>query len=121
MSDTTTDAWTTWQQQISKHLDEHGLLPTPTTEGLEIPFDVVNECWLVADTSPEELPSLCRLTDAMGSVADRASVLLFISYLSNDEPYLRLPEPEESERRAAVRKLYSDAISLLPVDQIDST
>jgi hypothetical protein len=101
-----------------KHLDDHGLLPTPTTEGLEIPFYVASECWMLADSFSEKLPSLCRLTDAMGTVAERAAVLL--SYLSKDEPYLLLPEPEESARRAAVLKLFSDAVSLLPVDQIDS-
>jgi hypothetical protein len=119
MSEMMTDSWTGWQQQISAHLYENGLLPM-LTAGLEVPFDVASECWIVADTSPEELPSLCRLTDAMGSVTERAAVLLFLSYLSNDEPYLRLPEPEESRRRAAVRKLYSDAVALLPADQIDT-
>src|SRR5687768_6392043 len=28
MRNTTTDSWARWQQQIRKHLDEHGLLPT---------------------------------------------------------------------------------------------
>jgi hypothetical protein len=76
MSDAAADSWIGWQNQISNHLDEHGLLPTPTTEGLDISFDVASECWMVADTSPEDLPLLCRITDAMGSVAERPAVLL---------------------------------------------
>jgi hypothetical protein len=113
-----TDAWDVWRQQISAYLDEHGFLPTLGTEGIDIPFDVAADCWMVAD--PSELPSLCRLTDAMGAAPARAAVLLFLAHLSDDEPYLRLPEPEESERRATVRKLFSDGIALLPVDQLDT-
>lgn len=120
MSETAPDAWLTWQRQIADYFREHRLLPTPTEEGLEIPFDVVAACWRAADAQPEDLPSLCRLSEAMGDEVERGAVLLFLSHLSNDEPYLRLPEPEESERRAAVQRLFSDAVCLLPVDQIDT-
>ncbi|MGB7217799.1 MAG: hypothetical protein WBD07_03230 [Vicinamibacterales bacterium] len=120
MTEPTSGAWGLWQQQISVYLHEHGLLPTLTTEGIDIPFNVAADCWMMADTRPSELPSLCRLTDAMGTPAERGAVILFLAHLSDDEPYLRLPEPEESERRAAVQKIFADAVALLPVDQVET-
>jgi hypothetical protein len=119
MTDLATDSWTRWQERISEHFKEHALLPTPTTEGIEIPFDVASECWMVADMRPDELPSLCRLTSAMGSPVERAAVILFLADLRTDQPYLRLPEDEEADRRAAIEKLFRDAVCLLPVDEID--
>ena len=104
MSEARADPWTGWQHQISEYLYEHGLLPTPTTEGIEIPFDVATDCWMAADTQPEELPSLCRLTSAAGTVAERGAVVLFLAYLSNDEPYLRLPEPEDPKGEPQYRR-----------------
>jgi hypothetical protein len=116
----TTESWTGWQHQIRIYLDEHGHLPTLTTEGLKIPFDVASKCWMLAYTRQDQLSSLCRFTDAMGTSADRAAVLLFLARVSNDKPLLPLSEPEEAEGRAAIESLYSDAVSLLPVDQIDT-
>lgn len=111
--------WSHWQQQIRGYFESHGFLPTPTLEGLEVPIDILTDCWMAADTNPKELPALCRTQDAVGSPIERAAVVLFLWYLTGDEPYLRLPETEERERREAMASLFEEAVVVLPVDEID--
>src|SRR5262245_53715318 len=113
--------WSQWQEQIRDYLRKQGFLPTPTQAGLEVPFDLVSDSWMAADLEPQKLRSLCRLSEAVGDAVERASVVMFLWYLTNDQPYLRLPEDEEADRRGRISALFREALLALPAEELRET
>jgi hypothetical protein len=111
--------WSRWREGIQQYLAKHGYLPTPTAEDLEIPDDLVMDCWQAADTGPEKLRSVCHITDAFGGPAERGAVLLLLWHLTTDKLHPQLPETDETERRATVSRLFADTVLRMPVAEID--
>jgi hypothetical protein len=106
--------WSDWFEAVRLASEETGVLPLVSDSRLPTPSDLELECWQADD---DELAALVRLNAAAGAPAQRAATVLLCWFLSLSEPY----DADVTDWRQRAQTLLSDALQLLPVDEVENT